>query len=128
MCIFLLSVKLIFKSKRKTKHSEACGEMKIMRLRRWWRGSSWEERERKREKNYEDMNINKLALDKIFPLKEEGRCLFGSTMKRKGNLINTVSTPFKMFVSNVSLVCGIVLRRPQINPRGCLFINKKRKK
>lgn len=71
--------------------------------------------ERERERNYEDMNLNKLALDNTFPLKEEGRCLLVSTMKRKGNLINTVSTPFKMFVSNVCLVCGIVLRRPQKN-------------
>lgn len=69
--------------------------------------------ERERERNYEDMNLNKLALDNTFPLKEEGRCLLVSTMKRIGNLINTVSTPFKMFVSNVCLVCGIVLRRPQ---------------
>lgn len=49
-------------------------------------------------------------------------------MKTKGNLINTASSPFKVFVSNVSLVCGIVLRRPGKKDLEAVYLKKKKQK
>jgi hypothetical protein len=65
------------------------------------------------------MNLSWLQIH--FSFKRGGRCLFGLPMKTKGNLINTVSSLFKVFESNVSLVCGIVLKRAGKKCQGCLF-------
>lgn len=64
----------------------------------------------------------------LFSFKRGEKCLFGLTKKTKGNLINTVNSSPKLFVSKISFVCGIVIRRLEEKKILGLFIFKNGKK
>lgn len=64
----------------------------------------------------------------LFSFKRGGKCLFGLIKKTKGNLINTVNSATKVFMSDISFVCKYSIQQTRGKKKSCGCLFEKMKK